>query len=206
MELLLESAKNIGMFIAEIILVLYFCSQYIKKYLRRPDLGSLVPKQNKLDLDIINRMDYVKEILNADRIHVYEFHNGEHYSDYRSSCKFSCSYEVVRAGKCSVRQDCVNLPISVMPQFIHKVTNEGRFFCRDIECIKDTMASTYAFKRNIEIKSFYDVALRNKNGSIIGFVAVHWSEGTVPNFNEDEINKLAWYIEEKIKESIKINR
>ena len=36
----------------------------------------MLPKQNKLDLEILNKLEYVKEILNADRIHVYEFHNG----------------------------------------------------------------------------------------------------------------------------------
>lgn len=154
----------------------------------------------------MEKMEYVKEILNADRIHIYEFHNGEHYSDYRSSCRFSCSYEVVRAGKCSVRSKCTGLPISVMPKFINQITTNGMFKCRDIETLKDDMPSTYAFKHEIGIKSFYDTAIRNTNGNIIGFVAIQWDEGTIPKIDEDEIKKLVWYIEEHIQEAICLSK
>lgn len=206
MEAIIEVAKTFGVTMAEIILTVVFCIQYIRKNYSSPNVGKMVPKQNKIDLEITNQMDYVKELVNADRIHLYEFHNGEHYSDYRSAYKFSCSYEVARAGKRAVRKDCVQLPISVMPRFINKITTEGKFYCDDIEKIKDSMASTYEFKNNLGIKSFYDVAIRNSEGTIIGFVAVQWDKETTPKLNEHEIMKLAWLIEEKLKESIQLSK
>lgn len=206
MEAIIEVAKTFGVTMAEIILTVVFCIQYIRKNYSSPNVGKMVPKQNKIDLEITNQMDYVKELVNADRIHLYEFHNGEHYSDYRSAYKFSCSYEVARAGKRAVRKDCVQLPISVMPRFINKITTEGKFYCDDIEKIKDNMASTYEFKNNLGIKSFYDVAIRNSEGTIIGFVAVQWDKETTPRLNEHEIMKLAWLIEEKLKESIQLSK
>lgn len=206
MEAIIEVAKTFGVTMAEIILTVVFCIQYIRKNYSSPNVGKMVPKQNKIDLEITNQMDYVKELVNADRIHLYEFHNGEHYSDYRSAYKFSCSYEVARAGKRAVRKDCVQLPISVMPRFINKITTEGKFYCDDIEKIKDTMASTYEFKNNLGIKSFYDVAIKNSEGTIIGFVAVQWDKETTPRLNEHEIMKLAWLIEEKLKESIQLSK
>ena len=206
MEAIIEVAKTFGVTMAEIILTVVFCIQYIRKNYSSPNVGKMVPKQNKIDLEITNQMDYVKELVNADRIHLYEFHNGEHYSDYRSAYKFSCSYEVARAGKRAVRKDCVQLPISVMPRFINKITTEGKFYCDDIEKIKDSMASTYEFKNNLGIKSFYDVAIKNSEGTIIGFVAVQWDKETTPKINEHEIMKLAWLIEEKLKESIQLSK
>ena len=206
MEAIIEVAKTFGVTMAEIILTVIFCIQYIRKNYSSPNVGKMVPKQNKIDLEITNQMDYVKELVNADRIHLYEFHNGEHYSDYRSAYKFSCSYEVARAGKRAVRKDCVQLPISVMPRFINKITTEGKFYCDDIEKIKDSMASTYEFKNNLGIKSFYDVAIKNSEGTIIGFVAVQWDKETTPKLNEHEIMKLAWLIEEKLKESIQLSK
>lgn len=206
MESIIEVAKTFGITMAEIILTVVFCIQYIRKNYSSPNVGKMVPKQNKIDLEITNQMDYVKELVNADRIHLYEFHNGEHYSDYRSAYKFSCSYEVARAGKRAVRKDCVQLPISVMPRFINKITTEGKFYCDDIEKIKDSMASTYEFKNNLGIKSFYDVAIKNSEGTIIGFVAVQWDKETTPRLNEHEIMKLAWLIEEKLKESIQLSK
>ena len=206
MEAIIEVAKTFGVTMAEIILTVVFCVQYIRKNYSSPNVGKMVPKQNKIDLEITNQMDYVKDLVNADRIHLYEFHNGEHYSDYRSAYKFSCSYEVARAGKRAVRKDCVQLPISVMPRFINKITTEGKFYCDDIEKIKDSMASTYEFKNNLGIKSFYDVAIKNSEGTIIGFVAVQWDKETTPRLNEHEIMKLAWLIEEKLKESIQLSK
>ena len=206
MEEALEIAKTLGVAIAEILLTIYVCVQYIKKKLKRPDVSKKIPGQNKIDLEIITRMDYTKELLNADRIHIYEFHNGDHYSDYRSAYKFSCSYEAIKAGKIPVRARCTGLPISVMPKFINKITQEGCFICDNIDKIKDEMPSTHAFKRELGIKSFYDVAIRNASGNIIGFVAVQWDKGTTPTMNEEEIRKLVWFIEDRIQESIRISK
>lgn len=206
MEEALEIAKTLGVAIGEILLTIYICVQYIKKKLKRPDVSKKIPGQNKIDLEIITRMDYTKELLNADRIHIYEFHNGDHYSDYRSAYKFSCSYEAIKAGKIPVRARCTGLPISVMPKFINKITQEGSFICDNIDKIKDEMPSTHAFKRELGIKSFYDVAIRNASGNIIGFVAVQWDKGTTPTMNEEEIRKLVWFIEDRIQESIRISK
>lgn len=206
MEDILEIAKTLGVAIGEILLTIYICVQYIKKNLKRPDVSKKIPGQNKIDLEIMTQMDYTKELLNADRIHIYEFHNGEHYSDYRSAYKFSCSYEAIKAGKVPVRPKCSGLPISVMPKFIHKITNEGQFICDDINKIKDDMPSTHAFKRELGVHAFYDVAIRNASGNIIGFVAIQWDNDTTPTMNEDAIKKLVWYIEDRIRESIKLSK
>ena len=206
MEQFLDVAKTIGIALGEIIITAIFCVQYIKKNIKKPDISKMIPKQNEIDLDIIGKMDYTKELLNADRIHLYEFHNGEHYADYRSALKFSCSYEVTKAGTASVMHKCTSIPISVMPKFINKITTEGCFYCNNIEEIKDTMASTYAFKNNLNIESFYDIAIKNPQGMIIGFIAVQWDKGTKRNLNPDEIKKLVWYVEEKIQCAIALNK
>lgn len=206
MEQALEIAKTLGLVIGEIIVTAYVCITYVKKNLKRPDISKNIPKQNAIDLEIIAKMDYTKEILNADRIHLYEFHNGEHYSDWRSAYKFSCSYEVIKAGTQSMRNKCTSLPISVMPKFIHKITTDGLFECQNIENIKDTMVSTYEFKNSIGIKSFYDVAIHNKVGNVIGFIAIQWDKGTKANINIDEIKKLVWFIEDAINKSIELSK
>lgn len=205
MEQFIEVAKTLGIALGEIIITVYVCMNYVKKNLKKPDISSKLPKQNSIDLEITNKMDYTKEILNADRIHLYEFHNGEHYSDWRSAYKFSCSYEVVKAGTQSMRSKCTSLPISIMPRFIHKITTEGKFICDNIENIKNDMVSTYEFKKNIGIKSFYDVAIRNKLGNVIGFIAIQWDKNTKANIDEDEIKKLVWFVEERILKSIELS-
>ena len=73
MEQFIEVAKTLGIALGEIIITVYVCMNYVKKNLKKPDISSKLPKQNSIDLEITNKMDYAKEILNADRIHLYEF-------------------------------------------------------------------------------------------------------------------------------------
>jgi hypothetical protein len=206
MKEVIDVAQTLGVALAEVLITMYVCITYIKKRLHKPDVSKNIPLQNQIDIDIMTKMDYAKELLNADRIHIYEFHNGEHYSDYRSAYKFSCSYEAIKAGKVPLRNKCTNLPISVMPKFINKITSEGYFACEDISKLKDDMPSTHAFKRELGVKAFYDIAIRNVSGNIIGFVAIQWDKGTTQSINEDEIKKLVWFIEERLRESIELSK
>lgn len=194
----LEIAKNIGIFIAELIVGLFFCKQYLDKYFKKTNVAKMLPRQNKLDMEMLNKLEYVKEILNADRIHIYEFHNGEHYSSNRPAYKFSCTYEVFKAGNKPVQQECINLPTNCMPSFVNKIMRDGKFVCEDLESIKDNMASTYNFKKALNIKSFYDVAIKNREGEIIGFIAIHWFKKENMKVEEDVVKQLVWYAEEHL--------
>ena len=177
MNEIINLAKEIGQFIAFIIVSLFFCKQYLNKYFKKTNIGKMLPRQNKLDLEILNKLEYVKEILNADRIHVYEFHNGEHYSDYRSAYKFSCTYEVFKAGNQPVQQRCINLPTNCMPQFIHRITEDDKFIYQAKVLTEKDMIyiNTLLLSQANEIIGFNDA--RKIIDSIYYFV---WYQG---NFN-----------------------
>lgn len=199
MEAIIETAKTIATVVVELLLAIYFCRQYIDKINAKIPMGPAVKQQNELDLDIINKMNYYKELLNADRVLLFEFHNGQHYSNYRSALKMSASYEVYRAGLESSREKCSNLPIAIMPKFINDITKKGYSMCKDIEEIKDDMGNSYEFKKSIGIKSFFDVAIRDKDNNVIGFVAVQWNEIMPDNIDKKTVEHLAWYLEESVK-------
>ncbi len=201
MEHIVETAQSIGIILAEILLAIYFCKQYIDKYQKehKPNISDEVTKQNPIDLDIIEKMDYYKELLKADRILLFEFHNGQHYSNYRSALKMSASYEVYRAGLESSREKCSNLPIAIMPRFIAAITREGFTWCKDIEEIKYDMGNSYEFKKSIGIKAFYDVAIKDDCGNVVGFVAVQWQHEMPTDIDVKNIDHLAWHMEEAVK-------
>lgn len=205
METILDTAKTLGTAIAEFILLIYFCKQYIEKNSDRINIGRGVKEQSEISKEIIDTMDHYKELLGADRILLFEFHNGQHYSNYRSALKMSASYEVYRAGLESVRDKCTGLPIAVMPHFVAAITNEGQAWCRDIEEIKGKMGSSYEFKKNLGIKSFYDVAIRDIAGNTIGFVAVQWND-TMPGIDPHNIDRLAGYLESSVKKLTQLDK
>ena len=60
------------------------------------------------------------------------------------------------------------------------------------------MPSTYNFKKSIDVDSFYDIAIHNKEGNIIGFIAIHWFSKENMKVDKDTINQLVWYVEEHL--------
>lgn len=117
----------------------------------------------------------------------------------------SASYEVYRAGLTNSREACTNIPIAIMPKFIQEITGNGLCYCHDIEEIKNDMGNSYEFKKALGIQSFYDVAIRDKSGNIIGFVAIQWNK-PMTEFNELEANHLAWHLEEAVKQLTEIGQ
>ena len=205
MDEILETAKYIGIVLAEIFLGIYFCKQYIDKVNKKLPIGKAVIEQNNVNLDIYKHMNYYKELLKADRILLFEFHNGQHYSNYRSALKMSASYEVYRAGLNSIMNQCTNLPIAIMPKLIHDITTKEYAYCPDIELIKGDMGNSYEFKKAIGVHSFFDIPLHDKDGIIIGFVAVHWNNPIPSHIHletdyKEELFHLAWKLEEMIQE------
>ena len=85
-----------------------------------------------------------------------------------------------------------------MPNLIHEIVNKGCCVCKDIEEVKEKMGNTYEFKKSLGIRAWYDVALHDNQGEVIGFVAVQWNTVMPDNINTDQIKHLAWFLEEKI--------
>ena len=201
-EKLIETAEMLGTFFAELIIALFFCKRYLEKYFKRTDVAKMLPKQNKIDIEITERLEYTKELLNASRILIYEFHNGEHYSNYRSAYRFSCTYEAVKAGCQAIRYNSMCIPIACMPKLIESITNKERVIVKDLNDIKDTMPSSYAYKVRYDIEAFYDIAIKNKKGEVVGFVAIQWNNKEDMVINDRVVDKLVWLVEEKLLESV----
>lgn len=162
-------------------------------------------RQSNIDMEIITRMEELKELLNADRIQVYDFHNGGHYANGRSALKTSCTYEVVRAGVKATQQFIQAVPLSCIPHFTRKLLNDDTFDITDLEDLKDTMPSTYNLKKEFGVKSFYDVILNNKEGEPIGFLGIQYVNKSHKTYNSNDINeilRLKFYIEENLEKMI----
>lgn len=193
-------ATAIGTFLAGGYICYKVCKQKIDKFLKnwQSSVSSKVPRQSKIDIKILNRMEEVKEIMDADRVHVYEFHNGEHYANGRSALKVSCTYEVVRAGTQSVQRSCMSVPLSVMPKYIATILDNYIVNVKDIENIRDSMPATYNLKFSQNVKAFTNVVIMNRQKEPVGFIEVQWFDKKKFTENEHELLRLAAFIEENI--------
>ena len=176
----------------------------------KKQLEETIPKkirrQSNIDLEIIRRMEQVKELVNADRIQLYDFHNGDHYANGRSALKTTCTYEVTRAGVSGYQIKLQAIPLSCMPRFVKRLLDKNVIEVNDIEDIKDSMPSTYNIKKEQGIKSFYDIVLNNKEGEPIGFLAIQYtinSHETYNNNDKENILRLKFFIEENLEMLIK---
>lgn len=177
----------------------------IKSYKNTKKEIDTLPKKIKYQVNIddiiISKMEDLKELLNADRVQVYDFHNGGHYANGRSALKTSCSYEVIRTGVSHKQSYLQSIPLSCLSRFVSKLMNDGFLEVKNLEEIKDEMPSTYQLKKDMEINSFYDVILNNKNGEPIGFLAVQYVKNEYNILSEkdkQEVLKLKFFIEEQL--------
>lgn len=167
---------------------------------KKSDVPKKIGKQSEIDCLIMKEAENLKELLNADRVQVYEFHNGTHYANGRSALKTTCTYETCRYGVSSCLNILSGIPLSIIPTFIKKLLDNGELLVENLDDIKSTMPSTYALKNAMEIKSFYDVVIYNESGEPVGFVAVQFCNNVQKFVNKDAVKKFAWFVENKLSE------
>lgn len=168
-------------------------------------LPKKIQKQCSINIKITNRLEKVKEYLIADRVQIYDFHNGGHYANGRSALKTSCSYEVVRVGVKGHQKELQAVPLTCIPKFVRTLLNNNELKVNDLEEIKSTMPATYQIKKEQDIQSFYDIILENKNKEPIGFLAIQYSKINSVNFTQEEMNeilKLKFFIEENLEKMV----
>lgn len=204
MDKITSIATTLGMVLTGAFICYKVTKANIEKFLEnwQGSVSSKVSKQSQLDTCILKRMEEVKEILDADRVHVYEFHNGEHYANGRSALKISCTYEVCRAGVKAIQKENLSVPISCIPKYIASILENPIVRVKDLECVKDSMPSTYNLEHSHNIAAYMDVVLLNKAKEPVGFIEVQWSDKSKYNENDHELLRLAAYIEENILSSI----
>ena len=164
-------------------------------------IPSKIRRQSGIDTEIIRRMEQLKELVMADRVQIYDFHNGEHYANGRSALKTTCTYEVVRQGISSYQLKLQALPLSCIPRFLKALLDQGTLEVNNLDEIKDNMPSTYNLKKEQGIKAFYDVVLHNKEGEAIGFIGIQYVDHKKPTYNNNDkesILKLKFFIEENL--------
>lgn len=161
-----------------------------------------VKKQAVYDNIIVEKMDSLKELLNADRIQVYDFHNGGHYANGRSALKTSCTYETVRNGINPVQSQLQSIPLPCIAKFISQLLNDEYMEIKKLDEIKENMPSTYQLKKSQNIESFYDIVLNNKNNEPIGFLAVQFVKNkySIDEHGKQEILRLKFFIEEQLED------
>lgn len=164
-----------------------------------------IKKQVTLTEEISSRMDMIKEYIGADRVHIYDFHNGGHYANGRSALKTSCTFESVRAGIKPMQTILQVVPLSCIAKYVSNLLNDGGVEVKDIADIRNTMPGAYGWKYAQNVKSFYDIILTNKESEPIGFLEVQFCNSNEHELDEKmkhELLRLKFFIEENLQKML----
>ena len=167
---------------------------------KKENVPGKVIKQSDIDNKILLKMEQAKEALMADRILVFDFHNGEHFANGRSALRMSASYEVTRYGIERKQQDLQKLPLSILPNLIRELLEKGSFIVDNFENFKD-MQPEYSICSVLKMKSLYKYIIQDSDGAPVGFISIEFKSIT-KDINEEIVNKLIWFVEEKINDLV----
>ena len=201
--------ENIASFLTGIALMITAVGAVILATLKtykaaRKELDTIpykIKKQTTIDILITDKMEEIKDILNADRVQIYDFHNGGHYANGRSALKTTCTYEICRTGIKPSQPQLQSIPLSCIAKFINELLNHRELEIKDLEEIKNTMPATYQLKKGMQVKSFFDIVLNNKYGEPVGFLAVQYvdNEYGIQNMSDkQEVLRLKFFVEEQL--------
>lgn len=201
-ELIKNIAMTLGSVAATLAISLMTFKKKIDEYLssRKENVPKKVIKQSDADHRILTKMEQAKEILGADRILVFDFHNGEHFANGRSALRMSATYEVTKYGIERKQGNLQKLPLSILPNLIRELLSKGCFIVDDFEKY-NYMQPEYSICGTFKMKTLYNYVLKDNAGAPVGFVSIQF-ENVTKIKNTEVINKLVWFIEEEIEDLV----
>ena len=122
--------------------------------------------------NVYTALDFTMKKLSCDRVHVFEFHNGDTYYSGGSQQKFSSTYEVVRDGVSSECTRLQNLRISNFNILVKDVIHDDIFACEDISTIKSGTEREHLKKQGV--KSVYSFPIKTLTGKVVGILSVDY--------------------------------
>lgn len=158
-------------------------SLFLKEYLqyRKNKKNTSVERYTQQNTNVEKAIRYAINQLDADRVYVYEFHNGESFYSGAHQQKFSCTYESLNSGVSSESLSLQDLRVSTFNKFVSAVVNDKGYHVPDVSKIKDSLLKNWFDRRGIASSFAFPVITLNKN--IIGIIAIDFTK------NKDRLTK-----------------
>lgn len=137
----------------------------------------------------------------ANRVSCFLYHNGGYTVTGRSFQKMSMLYEAVDLKTLSVMSSYQNVPRTMFPILMQKLSEQGYYDIDDIEQIKETDAITYQTFLARGAKAAYIGVLKDSRRNTLGFVVVEYiadeckDKELLKNLIKIKINRISAAIE-----------
>ena len=131
---------------------------------------------------VSNSLNELMQETNSDRAYIFRFHNGDAYYNGTHKNKFSCDYEVVKAGVARQAQNLQNIPVTLYPEFIDKVIKNELYY-KNIDSIENLVLKTALKEQGIIA---IGVAPYFRDGNLFAMIGVDYIRKTDSSkFDED---------------------
>lgn len=157
-----------------------------KQQQKHPLDEKALTKRAEVSTKINNMLFNMLNDYSADRISIYEFHNGGKTLYGLEFNKASCMYEVGKNLE-NRTKDFQNVPVSTNVLWNTLILTKSPFYVKDSEDLKDIDHGIYFMLKVNNIKSYYANLLMDLSGNPIGIIAIEYIN-TVKNLTESELS------------------
>lgn len=128
----------------------------------------------KCNLLVDTQLNCLLEKSKANRVSCFMYHNGGYTVTGRSFQKMSMLYEAVDGKTSSVMGAYQNIPRTMFPILMQKLSEQGYYDIDDIESIKEDAKTSYQAFKSRGAKSVYVGAIKDSQHNMLGFVLVEY--------------------------------
>lgn len=212
MLLLMDDALNSGALdlLTQIIIILVlFFGNWLKKnrinIIEKLTKKSVIENKNNLNTnkDIQKELIELRLETGADRVMVYQFHNGDYYIDNSSILKMSVTFEHTNTNIVSIMNDLQGMLVSKYPNFLVDLLDKSYLEIKDVNEDYDRyeIAKELTYR---QVESFYAIKLINASGKFIGFITLcYLDKNNTKDFIETEFinyaRRVTFLLDKKVK-------
>lgn len=201
-ENIFNLASNLAVSFAAIIFFIRQTKKNLETYSKssKTNVAERVERQALIDAEITQKMNETRDIVNGDRLLVFEFHNQEHYANGREALRMTCTYENCKSNLQSVKSKFIGIGLSQFPIFLKKLFEKDIVYFDELKDIEKKMPELFCFLSQYDGQGYYAHILKNKLRQPIGFLCIVYNKpvNIQLEIDAEEVARLSFFIEDKI--------
>lgn len=136
--------------------------------------NELIDKRLDVNNKIKNAIESFRQRVDADRVYIFEYHNGESNLNGLPFAKASVTYEILKSGVSSFKARLQGIPSGLLLEFNQSLLTNKYISAPDVNQYRsiDPIGSSVLIRP--DTKSFYVSLISNVSGYPIGFIGIDY--------------------------------
>lgn len=136
--------------------------------------NELIDKRLEINSKIKNAIEAFRQKVDADRVYIFEYHNGESNLNGLPFAKVSATYEILKPGVSSYKSRLQGIPSGLILEFNQNLLTNKQISVPNITDYKDIDPVGNSVLIRPDAKSFYVALINNISGYPIGFIGMDY--------------------------------